>query len=136
VVPHEHYLRCWNCLDHWGRFCDIAVSDPWTERMVVNERKGVSGIMIRTEVGREVVDSAVNSGAMVSEPIGVEEMLGYNAHLVIKPDHPRHGWMAGYQLIFNGRLKALGTVLGNLLRKKRIGLKTTLKARFDRQYYR
>jgi coenzyme F420 hydrogenase subunit beta len=135
AVPRDHYLRCWNCLDHWGRFADIVVSDPWTGEMVKTERKGRSAIMVRTERGREAVSSAIDSGDMVADSITTEDMLGYNKHLVIDSEHPRHGWMAGYQLLFFGRLIYLGTVLGNLLRRKRVGLKTTLKARLNRRYY-
>jgi len=135
VVSRDHYLRCRNCLDHWGRFADIAVSDPWTEEMVKTERKGRSAIMVRTERGREAVRSAIDSGDMIADPITVKDMLGYNKHLVIDSEHPRHGWMAGYQLLFFGRLRYGGMVLRSLLHGKRIGLKTTLTARFSRKYY-
>jgi coenzyme F420-reducing hydrogenase beta subunit len=135
IVPRDHYLRCYNCLDHWGRFADIAVSDPWTEQMVKTERKGRSAIMVRTERGRQAVRSAIDSGDMIADPITVKDMLGYNKHLVIDSEHPRHGWMAGYQLLFFGRLRYGGMVLRSLLHRKRIGLKTTLKARLSRKYY-
>ncbi len=135
AVPRDHYLRCWNCLDHWGRFADIVVSDPWTEEMVKTERKGRSAIMVRTERGREAVSSAIDSGDMIADSITVEGMLGYNKHLVIDSEHPRHGWMAGYQLLFFGRLRYGGMVLRSLLRGKRIGLRTILKARLNKRYY-
>lgn len=135
VAPYDHYLRCWNCMDHWGRFADIAVSDPWTEEMVKTERKGKSAIMVRTERGREAVSSAVDSGDMIAESITVEDMLGYNKDLVIDSQHARHGWMAAYQLLFFGRVKYLSLVLRSLIRRERIGLKTTLKARFSKKYY-
>jgi coenzyme F420 hydrogenase subunit beta len=135
VVPHDHYLRCWNCLDHWGRFADIVVSDPWTDEMVRTERKGRSAIMVRTERGKEAVALAIDSGDMIANPIAVNDMLGYNKHLVIDSKHTRHGWMAVYQLLFFGRLRYLPAVSGNLLRRKRIGLRTILKARLSREYY-
>lgn len=135
VVPRDHYLRCYNCLDHWARFADIAVSDPWTDKMVKTERKGWSAIMVRTERGKEAVASAIDSGDMIANSITVDDMLGYNRHLIMHPQHHWHGWMAGYQLIFFGRLKYLGPVLGSVLRRKRIGLRTTLKARLNKKYY-
>jgi coenzyme F420 hydrogenase subunit beta len=135
VVPYDHYLRCWNCMDHWGRFADIAVSDPWTDAMIENERKGKSAIMIRTDSGRDAVASAIDSGDMIAESITIEDMLGYNKHLVVDSEHVRHGWMAAYQLLFFRRLKYLRPVLGGLIHRKRIGLKTTLKARLDKRYY-
>jgi hypothetical protein len=135
VVPQDHYLRCWNCLDHWGRFADIAVSDPWTEEMVENERKGKSAIMVRTERGREAVATAIDSGDMIADPITIKEMLGYNKHLVIDSEHPRHGWMAGYQLVFFRRMKYFLPLVRILLHNKRVGLNTTIKACLCRQYY-
>jgi coenzyme F420 hydrogenase subunit beta len=135
VVSRDHYLRCYNCLDHWGRFADIIVSDPWTKQMVKTERKGRSAIMVRTERGRQAVRSAIDSGDMIADPITVKDMLGYNKHLVIDSEHPRHGWMAVYQLLFFRRLKYLWLVLRSLMHKKRIGLKTTLKALLDKEYY-
>lgn len=135
VVPQDHYLRCWNCLDHWARYADIAVSDPWTNEMVKTERKGRSAIMVRTERGKEAVASAIENGDMIADRIPVEDMLGYNSHLVIDSKHSRHAWMAAYQLLFCGRLKYLALVLWNLLQGKRFGLRTTLKARLNRQYY-
>lgn len=135
VVPRDHYLRCWNCLDHWGRFADIAVSDPWTDEMIQTEHKGRSAIMVRTRTGKESVASAIDSGDMIADAITVQDMLGFNQHLVISDGHARHGWMAVHQLLFFGRVKYLIPVLGGLLRRKRIGLRTTLKARLSRQYY-
>jgi coenzyme F420 hydrogenase subunit beta len=135
VVSRDHYLRCWNCLDHWGRFADIVVSDPWTNELVRTERKGRSAIMVRTPRGNKAVASAIDSGDMIASPITIGDMLGYNRHLVIDSEHPGHGWMAAYQLLFFGRLKYLIPVLQSLLHRKRIGLITTLKARLNRNYY-
>ena len=56
-------------------------------------------------------------------------------HLVVGPGHPRHGWMAGYQLMFFRRLRYLWMVLASVVRRKRVGLRTTLKARADKKYY-
>jgi coenzyme F420-reducing hydrogenase beta subunit len=135
VVSHDHYLRCWNCLDHWGRFADIVVSDSWTNEMVGTEVKGRSATMVRTERGKDAVDSVIDSGDMIADPITMKEMLGYNRGLVIDSNHALHGWMAWYQLLFFGLVRYLGYVLGNLLRRKRVGLRTTLKARLSSKYY-
>ncbi len=135
VVPKDHYLRCWNCLDPWAKFADIVVSDPWTEEMIKTERKGRSAIMIRTDRGGQAVASAVDCGDLVADRITVGEMLGYNRHLVIGPDHARHGWMAGCQVVFFGRMKHLMRVLADSIRGRRIGLKTIVRARTKKQYY-
>lgn len=135
VVPHDHYLRCWNCLDHWGRFADIVVSDTWTDEMVRTEKKGRSAIMVRTDKGKEAVASVIESGDMIADTISTEDMLNFNKHLVIDSNHPRHGWMSGYQLVFFRRLKYLPALIGNILKMKRIGLITTIKALFSKRYY-
>jgi len=135
VVPYKHYLRCWNCLDHWAKYADIVVSDPWTEEMVENETKGWSAIMIRTRQGKEAVASAVDGGDLISRPITVKDMLGYNKHLVIAPGHARYGWIAAHQLLFFGRLRHLATVTGAVVRGRKIGLVTTARARFTSEYY-
>lgn len=135
VVPGDHYLRCYNCFDPWARFADIVVSDPWCDEMVDNETKGWSGIMVRTESGQKAVDSSIARGDMVAKDISAEEMYGYNKHLIITSKHRRQAWMALYQLIFFGRFKGLQSVVHSLIRKKGIGLLTTLRARFDQNYY-
>lgn len=135
VVPGDHYLRCYNCFDPWARFADIVVSDPWCDEMIDDETKGWSGIMVRTKTGQRAVDSSIADGDMVAKNISAEVMYGYNKHLIITSTHPRHAWMALYQLIFLGRFKGLKSVVGSLVRKKGIGLRTTLRARFDRNYY-
>jgi hypothetical protein len=134
------------CPDSTGEFADISCGDPWYKKpesdepgmslvLVRTERKGRSAIMARTGRGREVVVSAIGSGDMIADPITVKDMLGYNKHLVIGSKHARHGWMAGYQLLFLGRVKCVFSVLWALLCRKRIGLMTTLKARLSKQYY-
>lgn len=135
VASRDHYLRCWNCLDHWGRFADIVVSDPWTDEMVKTEHKGRSAIMVRTERGRKAVASAIDSGDMVADDIPLEDMLEYNRNLVIDSKDSQYDWMACYQLLFFGRARYLGQVVRNLLRRKRIGLRTTLVARLSNKYY-
>jgi hypothetical protein len=91
--------------------------------------------MVRTERGKEFLSSAIEAGDLAARDISMEEMLNYNEHLVIQDDHPRHGWMAAYQLLFFGRMRFLATVLGSILRKKRIGLRTTWLAKRKHDYY-
>jgi len=136
VVPRDHYLRCWNCLDHWARCADITVSDPWCDEMIKTERKGRSAIMVRTSRGKAAVASAIDSGDMIADRITVDQMLAYNRHLVISSEHSRHAWMAVYQLVFFGRMSNAMAIPRSLLRRQGIGLRTTMKARFDKQYYK
>lgn len=135
VVSGDHYLRCRNCLDHWANYADIIVSDPWCDEMVDNETKGWSGILIKTQSGQEAVDSAIAKGDMIAKEVLAEEMYNYNKHLIITSEHTRHSWMALYQLLFFGRFKGLSLIFRNLIKRKGLGLLTTLRARFDRNYY-
>lgn len=135
VTSCDRYLRCWNCVDRWGRYADIVVSDPWTTELVETETKGWSAVMVRSCAARKAVMEAVNSGYLASTPIRLEEMLRYNSHLVIYPGHMQHAWMAVYQLLFFGRIEFLRPILRSMLRRRRIGLVTTFKARLDRRYY-
>jgi coenzyme F420 hydrogenase subunit beta len=136
VVGMDHYLRCWNCLDHWNHFADITVSDPWCEDMLTNETKGRSAIMVRTERGKTAIASAIESRDMIADRITIEDMLGFNKHLIITPKHTRHSWMALYQLFFFGRLRWFPLLLRCFLRGELVGLRTTVKARLIKEYYR
>lgn len=135
VVGCDHYLRCYNCLDHWAHFADVVVSDPWTESMVKYEKKGWSAVMIRTGRGAEAVASLFAGGDVIAEQISLANMLSYNKHLVIHPGHDRHIWMSLYQLMFHKRLRYIAPLLKSLCRLKLVGLRTTLVARFTRKYY-
>lgn len=135
LVPRDHYLRCWNCLDHWSYYADVAVSDPWCEDMVENERKGWSAVMVRTEQGKQAVASAIESGDMIARSITMNDMLAYNKHLIVNSHHSQHAWMAVYQFLFHGRIRKPFAVLRSLVNRKGIGFKTTVRARFNRCYY-
>ena len=136
LVGHDHYLRCKNCLDHWAYFADIVVSDPWTNDMVQNEKKGLTAIMVRTVRGKEIIDSAMASGDLIFESISDRDFIAYNTHLAMNTKHPWNSWMLLYQLFFFGRLKYIIPLLRYILRNKElIGLRTTIKARFGKKYY-
>lgn len=136
LVGHDHYLRCKNCLDHWAAYADIVVSDPWTEEMVKNEKKGRSAIMVRSEHGKEVIDSVMASGDLIFESISARDFIGFNPHLVMDTKHPWNSWMLLYQMFFFGRVKYIIPLLRHILHnKKLVGLRTTLKTRFENKYY-
>ena len=136
VVGRDHYIRCNNCLDHWAHFADLVASDPWYDEMVTTEKQGWSAIMVRTEKGQKAVESLRRSGTVTEKPISVSDMLSYNRHLLIDRGHPRHGWMALYQLIFHCRLKYAPYLARTALRGKLQGIRTTFFARWAERYYR
>jgi len=135
LVPCDHYLRCWNCMDHWGRFSDIVVSDPWCDEFVKTETKGRSAVMIRTESGHKAMALVLANGEMAADAITIEEMLGYNRHLLIGHHHSRHAWMGIYQLVFFGRIRNSAAIIRSLIQRKGIGLNTTLRVKLDKNYY-
>jgi len=66
VLTNHKQWRCKVCADHTGEFADIAVGDPW-HRPVEEGESGSSLILARTERGREIVERAIRSGALVVE---------------------------------------------------------------------
>ena len=135
LVGNEPYLRCLNCIDHWGNDADVVVSDPWCEEMVKSETKGRSGIMIRTARGNDAVESAINSGAMVADPISTEKMMNFNKHLIIDSDSQFFIRTAIYQFLFFGRLIRIPNFIKQLFRGKHYCFFETLKHRLDKKYY-
>lgn len=131
LVPIDHYLRCTNCLDHWGLFADISCADAWSHENLLNERKGISSIVIRTKRGRHAVASAVKNSDMVSSRIGMDDILEQQKALVPYMNRIKNSWMPLYQFIFFGRLMKPISILKN----KGSGFKTILRARFNTNYY-
>ena len=135
VVGVDHYLRCENCLDHWSRFADLVVSDPWSADHLERETKGESAVLIRSARGQARVAAAVAAGALWAKPIPTEDMIGFNRHLWLRPEHERFSWMALYQLLFHKRLRFLPEIARRFFLAKLVGLRTTLRARFIKKYY-
>ena len=135
LVASDHYLRCWNCSDHWGRSADVVASDPWCEQMIEHEHKGWSAMMVRTEQGAAALESAMRSGSLVAESISTDTMVGYNRHLLDGDRHRQRSWMASYQCVFFCRLRYVPRLVYSLIRRRTTGLVTTLRARLTGQYY-
>ena len=71
--------RCLLCIDALAEFADLVVGDPWI-RDTNGEWKysspgGWSGIIVRTQVGEEMLDSAVKGKALEVKPIPCEEII-------------------------------------------------------------
>jgi len=61
-------LRCLMCMDETNEFSDVSVGDAWLKESKT-ERIGKSIIVVRTETGREIVDSASSIGMLNLRPI-------------------------------------------------------------------
>ncbi len=71
--------RCLYCIDALVEFADLAVGDPWI-RDIDGEWKysapgGMSGIIVRTETGSQVLEESSNSGALVLKSIPPDEVV-------------------------------------------------------------
>lgn len=136
VVGRDHYLRCKNCIDHWARYADICVSDPWTEEMMRNEKKGQSAVLVRTDKGKKFLSKAVDDKEICIREITKEDFINFNKHLIMNPEHEWNSWMYLYQIVFLKRLKFLPHLIKYFLKyKKIVGLRTTIKAKFNNKYY-
>lgn len=71
--------RCMQCVDALAEFADLAVGDPWI-RNSKGEWKyfapgGRSGVIVRTDTGREIFHEAVTAGALDVDPIPGKEVV-------------------------------------------------------------
>lgn len=71
--------RCLHCVDALAEFSDIAIGDPWIRgkdgQWKYSVPGGRSGIILRTDIGEKLVMDAVESGALVVDPIPEEEVV-------------------------------------------------------------
>jgi coenzyme F420 hydrogenase subunit beta len=58
--------RCYVCPDHTGEFADIAVGDPWYREVEPGEA-GKSLIVVRTELGKKILEGAASQGYITLE---------------------------------------------------------------------
>lgn len=68
ILQRHRQWRCYVCLDHTGEFADVSVGDPWYRELSPDE-PGRSLVVVRTERGRRAVRAAMDSGALVLEPV-------------------------------------------------------------------
>lgn len=66
--------RCRLCFDKMNVFSDITVGDPHGLSNV-DRKRGASMLLVRTEKGMEVVDSAINSKDIDIRPVAYKEVL-------------------------------------------------------------
>ncbi len=68
VLQKHRQWRCRLCPDHTGELADLSVGDPWY-RPVEPGDTGRSLILVRTDKGRELLRSAIRSGAIIAERV-------------------------------------------------------------------
>lgn len=72
LTKHRQW-RCLICPDHTGEFADLSVGDPWY-RPVIEGEAGRSLVVIRTERGRRLLDSALAGGALEGAPLALDKL--------------------------------------------------------------
>lgn len=65
--------RCLICPDHTGEFADLSVGDPWY-RPVREGEPGRSLVVVRTERGRALLESALAGGALDGAAVPLERL--------------------------------------------------------------
>lgn len=76
--------KCMACHDHYGYAADISIGDVWLFRLKANPIKH-SGLIIRTEVGELIYNSAVKSLLLNSTPLDVRDIMDGQSR--IGPSH-------------------------------------------------
>ena len=83
----EVETRCKFCPDALGEAADVASADIWPGGAPTGEDEGFNGIIVRTEVGEELVASAVKSGELVvTDEITARQFDDYQPHQVRKKE--------------------------------------------------
>ncbi len=72
-LTKQRQWRCLVCPDHTGEFADLSVGDPWY-RPVVDGEAGRSLVVVRTERGRALLESALASGALDGTVLPLERL--------------------------------------------------------------
>ncbi len=76
ILSKHLQARCKICPDGTGTTADVVSADAWETDSdgypLFEERDGVSLVMTRTSKGEELVDSAVDDGRLVADPLDVD----------------------------------------------------------------
>ncbi len=71
--------RCQMCIDGSSEFADVAVSDAWTRDEYGNYLfEAHSKLLVRTPRGRQIVEGAIRSGALVAKDVSTDP--NYRTH--------------------------------------------------------
>ena len=77
LYQNLHYFsekKCLFCHDHFGYGADLCVGDVWLYRLKSSPVK-YNGVIVRTDAGDDLLKSAVQRGAIQSEPLAVTDIL-------------------------------------------------------------
>ena len=80
ILSKYTQLRCRFCPDTTGQFADIACGDPWYRSRKADE-KGWSLVLVRTELGKTILQNAMRKGYLKLERVGPETLPGSQKEL-------------------------------------------------------
>ena len=87
-VLHRLYYpkRCLYCIDGSNEFADISIADPWMKdkKGEYPYPNGSSMIIVRTDMGRKILDMAQKDGALFLEEIKRESFVDLNLSMMKK----------------------------------------------------
>ncbi len=115
--------RCKFCPDALGEAADIAAADVWPNALPTGEDEGFNGIVVRSNKGKSLIESAVNSQDLVlGASISVMQFNDYQPHQI----HKKQNLLAR----FKGLEKADRPVIQTQMRLEQIA-QTVDKCTFD-----
>ena len=74
LKPAFEVHRCMYCFDQMNSYSDITVGDPWGlhEKM---DKKGNTVILVRTQNGKELIESAMEDGVIIADRISTDRVF-------------------------------------------------------------
>ncbi|HJL79228.1 MAG TPA: Coenzyme F420 hydrogenase/dehydrogenase, beta subunit C-terminal domain [Candidatus Marinimicrobia bacterium] len=84
--------RCLTCVDLTAELADISFADPWNKRFLLKESKGKSMLVIRNEIGMQLVDKAILNGIIASEEADSSEVR-LSQNIEFKKRAPSRVWI-------------------------------------------
>ena len=67
--------RCMMCIDYSGELADLSVGSYWAPGLEPGVEKGRTAVLIRTDIGQEIIESADRAGALQMETVPHSDLL-------------------------------------------------------------
>jgi coenzyme F420 hydrogenase subunit beta len=77
-------LGCLTCTDHLATAADVVAGDAWHPKFIEKKSPGVSIIVVRTNKGLQIVDSAIKDGNICSETAKLKDLIMAQWQLIIE----------------------------------------------------
>lgn len=75
-------MYCLLCTTPMGEVADISIGDAWLDKYR-NNRLGVSAVLVRSDIGREIVNRAVQSRQIYVEPLELSVVVDAQPRFVV-----------------------------------------------------